>query len=397
MEIIKTPASTQKKEEKVRVAVYCRVSTGRCEQEESLETQKQAYNLYVASHQNWELVGIYSDVRSGLQSKKRDGFMRMIQDAYAGKIDLILCKSISRFSRNIVECQRYTEKLKSKQVTVEFEKEHIRTDQPTSNLIFSLMCAIAQDESRSISENMKTAFRHRVEAGVYTPQNNRMLGYDVDNGKYVPNEDAKVIELIFQLFANGVSTSDISRLLGKMGVKGIKSGQPFSSRSVYSILRNETYVGDKTLQKQAPKDFITKRPDTSKPFSTNYLKNDHLPVVTRELWEQVQKRLEKEKQEREKGIRRIAGSHPMLGKVFCGICGAPYMRRAKTAYAKDSTHPVYYYVWGCRERLRRKAGAQCRNRIIREEELLEQLSGCEFENVFIREDGLDIKKVEVVF
>ena len=207
--------------------------------------------------------------------------MQMIQDAMAGKINIILCKSVSRFSRNITECQRFTEMLRSKNVTVIFEKEHLRTDEPTSNLIFSLMCAIAQDESRSISENMITANQHRVEAGVYTPHRNQILGYDVKDGKYVPNKDAEIVKLIFQLYADQKGIADICRELNRLGYYRMHSDKPFEPDIVCRILRNETYVGDKRIQKKPPKNFITKRPDKGRQYKTNYLYDEHEAIITR--------------------------------------------------------------------------------------------------------------------
>ena len=153
MKITRIPAKRENK--KVRVAVYCRVSTKKEEQEDSLEEQQTAYTDLISLRSDWELVGIYSDSLSGLSAEKRPEFMQMIRDAQEGKIDRILCKSVSRFSRNVAECKKYTDMLRLRNVTVEFEKEHLRTDDPTSSFIFSLMSAIAENESRSISENIR--------------------------------------------------------------------------------------------------------------------------------------------------------------------------------------------------------------------------------------------------
>lgn len=290
MIIRKIPASKQ--QAKIRVAVYCRVSTKRAEQEDSLAVQQETYLRYIRVNPEWEFAGIYTDTRSGLCAEKREGFMQLIEDCKAGKIDLVLCKSVSRFSRNIIECQRYTEMLRAKNVTVIFEKERIRTDQPTSNLIFSLMCAIAQDESRSISENIKTAHKHRVEMGVYTAAKNSILGYDAVNGKYVPNKDAWIIRCIFELYASGTSIAEIRRVLNSKGATGLRSAGPISATAIHFILRNEKYVGDIRLQKEPPKDFLTKRPDPTRPYATNYLVDDHEAIVSRQVWDAVQQRIQ---------------------------------------------------------------------------------------------------------
>ena len=269
MRIRKVEATVRKR--CLRVAAYCRVSTGRADQEDSLEVQQSAYERCIRANPSWDFAGLYMDARSGLNAEKREGFMHMIEDAKDGKIDLILCKSISRFSRNIVECQRYTELLRSRNVTVVFEKEHIRTDEPISSLIFSLMCAIAQDESRSISENMQTAIRHRVEAGVYTPHKKQMLGYDVKDGRFAPNQDAWIVRYIFTRYAEGAGICKICRELNEQGSERMRSRNGFTPSVLQMILNNESYVGDKRLQKQAPRDFLTKRPDPSVPYATNYL------------------------------------------------------------------------------------------------------------------------------
>lgn len=368
MKIRKVEATSQ--ESKLRVAAYCRVSTKRTEQEDSLETQQTAYTRYVLSNPEWTFAGLYSDTRSGLNAEKREGFMQMIADACAGKIDLILCKSISRFSRNIVECQRYTELLRSKNVTIVFEKEHIRTDQPTSSLIFSLMCAIAQDESRSISENINTANRHRVEAGVYTPHKNQMMGYDVKDGKFVPNQDAWIILYIFSRYAEGAGITEICRELNEKGVKRKYSQLEFSASAVQRILRNESYVGDKRLQKEAPRNFLTKRPDLSIPYATNYLTDDHEAIVSRELWGAVQTRLRNEEALRKESSRIQGNSHALYGRIACGACGEPYVRRTFTSRDKS----IHYKVWCCRGRA---YGSGCKNPNIREDVLLERMGGME--------------------
>lgn len=372
MKIQKEEATAQKS--KIRVAAYCRVSTKRTEQEDSLEVQEAAYTSYILSNPEWLFAGLYSDTRSGLNSEKREGFMRMIADACAGKINLILCKSISRFSRNIVECQRYVELLRSKNVTAVFEKEHIRTDVPTSSLIFSLMCAIAQDESRSISENIKTANRHRVDAGFYAPHKNQMLGYDVRDGKYVPNQDAWIILHIFSRYVEGAGIAEICRELNERRATRQRVQKPFGHQIIRHMLSNESYVGDKRLQKQPPKNFLTKRPDPTLPYSTNYLTNDHAAIVSRELWDAVQERLQKEEIMRKAGTRRQGNSHELYGKIVCGNCGQPYMRRTFTSRSAAPDGNIHYKAWCCKGRAH---GSGCKNPNIREDVLVEKMVGLE--------------------
>lgn len=393
MKIKKIAATNQRVQQKKKVAAYCRVSTGRTAQEESLETQQDYYSRYITCNPEWSFAGVYSDVRSGLSAEKRPGFLKMIQDALDGKIDIILCKSISRFSRNITECQRYTSKLSSQNVVVVFEKERLKTDEPTSNLIFSLMCAIEQDESRSISENLKTAIRKKVAAGEYTPHHNLILGYDVQDGKYVPNKDAMVIEIIFRLYAEGNAVSDICKLLNSLKFHRKYVGKPFVHQVMQRILTNETYVGDKKLQKEAPKDFITKRPDPLQPYRSNYLTDDHPAIVTREIWDCVQARLRSEKAARKAGVHHQVRSHEFYGKVFCGCCGAPYQRRMRNTNSVEPDVPEYVYVWSCKERLKGKKGNGCKNNVVREEVLEQVFFTHPGQQLIIKEKGIEWKKL----
>lgn len=365
MKIRKVEATVKHK--KTKVAAYCRVSTKRLEQEDSLEVQQSTYMRYIESNPAWDFAGLYADTRSGLNAEKRAGFLHMIEDARAGKIDLILCKSISRFSRNIVECQRYMELLRSRNVHVVFEKDHLRTDMPSSSLVFSLMCAIAQDESRSISENIQTANRHRVEAGIYTPRKNQMLGYTVQKGRFVPDEDAWIIRHIFTRYAEGAGVMEICRELNARGARRQRVKKSFTHQIIRHILCNESYVGDKRLQKEAPWNYLTKKPDRTISFATNYLIDDHMPIISRETWNAVQERLAGEVSTRQAGIRRQGNSHELYGRIICGCCGEPYMRRTFTSRTAMPDGGRRCKVWCCRGRVR---GSGCRNPNVREEILV---------------------------
>ena len=165
------------------------MSTEKDTQEDSLEAQKKAYIFFIGLHSDWELVGIYSDSISGFSAEKRPQFMEMIRDALQGKIDRILCKTtVARFSRNAAECQKYTDMLMLKNVAVEFEEQNLKTDDSTCSFVFFLMSAIAENESRNISENVKWGQRERVKRGEFNLGNNRLFGYDTMDGKLVPNE-----------------------------------------------------------------------------------------------------------------------------------------------------------------------------------------------------------------
>ena len=346
----------QRENTKTRVAVYCRVSTEKDSQEDSLEMQREAYLAYISTKPDWVSAGVYSDAISGLSAEKRPEFMQMVRDALEGKIDRILCKSVSRFSRNVAECKKYTDMLRMRNVTVEFEKEHLSTDEPSSTFLFSLMSAIAESESRSISENVKWGQRERVKRGEYNLGNNRILGYDTVDGKLVPNKDADAIKLIYSLFVEGKTIGEIQRRLADIGMRTSK-GNVLSHGNILYILKNETYKGDKLLQKTHPKDLITKRPDPRVEFESNYLTGDYEAIVDEATWNAAQLKLEENKKMEEAVGHRGGHPHFLYGKVFCGECGEPMIRRTWRTGK----------VWICRGRDKGK-GCTCRN--VREDELL---------------------------
>lgn len=377
MQITRIPA--QRENKKTRIAVYCRVSTKMEEQEDSLETQQAAYTNLISMRSDWELVGIYSDSLSGLSAEKRPEFMRMVNEALEGKIDRILCKSVSRFSRNVAECKKYTDMLKLKNVIVEFEKEHISTADTTSAFLFSLMSAIAENESRSISENIRWGYRERFKRGEYNLGNNRILGYDCVDGKLVPNQDADTIRLIYTMFLQGSNVEEIIRKLTGMGVM-TRNDTPLGRNGILYILRNEAYKGDKQLQKRPPKNFITKKPDPTIPFESKYLENDHEAIVSRSVWDAVHRKLEENKAIEEVVGHRGGQPHFLYGKVFCGECGAPMTRRTVNGPGGGKIK-----TWICREK-RKGSGCKCRN--VKEEELLKYEKAA---RIVIRSDGVEVQ------
>lgn len=287
-----THIKRKRDQRKTHVAAYCRVSTQLESQEESFETQQAYYSAYIQSNPDWVFAGIYADEKSGRSMKDRPGFRRLIQDALESKIDLILVKSVSRFARNIVDCEKSIRQLHAAGVYVHFQREGIRTEDPASGVILSLMAAIAQDESRSISENVKWSYRQRCQRGEHNLGSNRVLGYDCVNGTLVPNKDSPVVLEIFTRFSQGETPYQIARSLNAQGLTGLR-GRPFSAPGIRYILQNEIYAGDRQLQKQPPLDFLTGQPEKGRSFESRYLTNDHEPIIPRPLWQEVQNRIAK--------------------------------------------------------------------------------------------------------
>lgn len=273
---------------KKRVAAYCRVSTQHSEQEGSFETQKSYYEELISRNPDWELVKIYSDRHSATGVKNRPGFQEMMADAKGRKLDILLVKSISRFARNVVDCQQYLQKLESYGCCVQFERENIRTDDPASGFVLSLLSAVAQDESHSISQNIQLSYASRFKRGEYNFGNNKILGYDCVQGKLVPNQDAWIIREVFKRLLEGQSYREIASGIEAMGAKTLRGNPHFSVEAIRYIVRNETYVGDKLLQKQPPRDYLTRKPDPNREYASNYLKDDHEGIIDRDTWERTQ-------------------------------------------------------------------------------------------------------------
>lgn len=354
---------------KRRVAAYCRVSTLRDEQDESFETQQIFYTKLIQSHPDWELVKVYADRHSATRVSSRPGFQEMAADAEAKKLDIIICKSVSRFARNVVDCQHYAKWFRTLGVTIIFEEQNIRTDEPTCDFVLSMMAAVAQDESHSISRNVQAAYESRFARGTYNLGNNRILGYDSEDGVLVPNRDAWVVEEIFKRFLEGQTFREISDGIAAMGAKTRIGKEHFSAATIRYMLSNETYAGDKLLQKQPPQDYITKKPDFNRKYNSNYLTDDHAAIIDRDTWNRAQEILKRREQDYKAGIcRRSKEHHALYGKVFCGECGALFVRRT---YNRKSGH---YKAWNCKERQKGKNGNGCKNIIIKEDVLMQTVA-----------------------
>ena len=248
--------------QKLRVAAYARVSTNLEEQITSYEAQVDYYTRYIQSKEDWEFVDMYTDEGiSATNTKKREGFNRMVADALAGKIDLIITKSISRFARNTVDTLTTVRKLKEKGIEVFFEKENIRTLDGKGELLITIMSSLAQEESRSISENVTWGQRKRFADGKVSIPYGRFLGYrkGADNLPEIVEEEATTIRLIYRLFLYGKSPSAIAAYLTDEGIITPGGKKIWRSKVVESILTNEKYKGDALLQKKFTVDFLTKK------------------------------------------------------------------------------------------------------------------------------------------
>ena len=256
---VKLPAPAQPQQRK-RVAAYARVSTMKDAQENSLQSQQEYFTEYIQRHPGWIFAGIYSDDGiSGLSIRKRDRFNRTVTDALDGKIDLILTKSLSRFARNTVDALTTIRSLKAAGVAVYFQKENINTTDSTGEFLITLMSSFAEEESRSISENVTWAVRHRYAQGIYHLPG-LLLGYQRSpvGEIQVDEAGARVVRFIYLLALAEKSSTDNCHILMDYGIPSPGQGHRWEPHTVRSILKNEKYMGDAILQKEITVDFLTK-------------------------------------------------------------------------------------------------------------------------------------------
>ena len=237
---------------KLKVAAYCRVSTDSEEQATSYDAQVEHYTEFIRKNPEWEFAGIYADDGiSGTNTKKREEFNRMIEDTMAGKIDMIITKSISRFARNTLDCLKYIRQLKEKNVPVFFEKENINTMDSKGEVLLTIMASLAQQESESLSKNVKMGLQFRYQNGEVQVNHNWFLGYTKDeNGHLIIDEDqAIIVRRIFREYLQGASLKTIADGLMADGIPTATGNKKWRGDGIRKILTNEKYMGDALLQK----------------------------------------------------------------------------------------------------------------------------------------------------
>ncbi len=346
---------------KRRVAAYARVSTNSEEQMTSYEAQVDYYSRYIQAKDEWQFVEVYTDEGiSATNTKKRDGFNRMVADALAGKIDLIITKSISRFARNTVDTLTTVRKLKEKGIEVFFEKENIHTLDGKGELLITIMSSLAQEESRSISENVTWGQRKRFADGKVSLPYKHFLGYakGSDGLPQIVEEEAVTVRLIYRLSLYGKSPSAIASYLTDEGIPTPGGKATWRAKVVESILTNEKYKGDALLQKKFTVDFLTKKQKVNEgEVPQYYVKNSHPSIVEPEIFDLVQYDLKKRKEDG----RWMSCVHPFSGKIYCGHCGGAY--GSKVWHSNNVYRRV---VWQCNEKHR---GQNCATTHLTEDEI----------------------------
>lgn len=319
------PATAQKPMT-LRVAAYCRVSSDSADQLHSYAVQIRTYTELIENHENWKLVDIYADEGlTGTRMDKREEFNRMLADCRKGKIDKILVKSISRFARNTRDCLVVLWELKLLNVSVQFEEDHIDTETLTSELMVSVFGSLAQQESLSISQNLRMSYQRRMEKGEFLTAN-PPLGYTLTDGcrlKVVPQE-AAVVQQIFEGYVAGASTRDLARRLTGAGVPTTEGNLAWNASSVMYILSNEKYVGDALCRKNYTTQTLPFTKKTNHGEQPQYyIENSHPPIISRELFAQAQLLREK----RAPKGQSVYPDYPLRKKIQCGVCGATFVRK----------------------------------------------------------------------
>lgn len=347
---------------KTRVAAYCRVSTGMDEQLVSLETQKSQYVQLIKSNPEWEFAGVYFDEGiSGTGKEKRAALLRMITDCENGLIDRIVTKSLSRFARNTADCLELTRKLLGLGIPIFFEKENLDTGSMESELLLAVMSSLAENESVSISENLKWGVKHRFENGTYKI-GSAPYGYDVKDGELVINEaEAKWVRWIFSERLKGTNSNAIANTLNNLHVPTRKNGH-WTATTIRGILANEKYIGACLFQKTYS-DFRFRRHNNHGERDQYYIEGHHPAIISQEDYEAVGRLTEQRMHE--KGIKkrdpRYQNRYPFTGKLVCGECGTTFKRHIA------STEGSKYAVWVCKKHLNDLHG--CSMKAIRESDL----------------------------
>jgi DNA invertase Pin-like site-specific DNA recombinase len=347
---------TKTEEKKPRVAAYCRVSTELEEQQSSYQAQVEHYTKEIKMNPKWEFAGIYADEGiSGTNTKKRVEFNRMIEDCMAGKIDMILTKSVSRFARNTVDCITYIRQLKEKNIAVFFEKENINTLDGAGELLITILGSLAQEESRSLSTNTRWGIARRFEKGEVYVNHKRFLGYtrNQDGELVIVPEEAEIVKLIFRLYLEGKSVDGIKKYLEQEGIKTATGMDKWNATTISRMLSNEKYMGDALLQKTYTTDFINKtRVINNGIVPQYYVEESHEAIISKDLWNFVQQEKARRKNIRKSLDKRAAtdngkysSRYALSDLMICGECGQPYRRVTWT-----QTHGKRI-IWRCFNRL----------------------------------------------
>lgn len=374
---------TGKPVEHKRVAAYCRVSTNSADQQNSYNTQVRYYTRYIKSRTEWTLVDIFADEGlSGTSSEKRENFQRMITMCELKQIDLVVTKSVSRFARNVKETLEYVRKLKLLGIGVVFEKEGINTLSMGDEMLLNTFAAIAQEESVSISQNVRFSIKKKMESGEYI-NGCVPFGYRLENKVMIPFEpEAEIVRSLFQGYLNGASLTELCRYLEKQSISPRNQGAKWNVRVVSKMLSNEKYIGDSLYQK--------KYRETTVPFTQHinygqeeqyYAIGTHEGIVDKEIFASVQELLKK-RRELYSRPEVAPAKYPFTHRIQCSECDTFYRRRIVNGSV----------VWGCNQHIEDRTA--CDSHYYREDRIMDAFIGI-INRLRFAEEGIIAESIEL--
>ena len=354
----------------VRAAIYCRLSKDDDLNGESasIGNQRDLLFRYCEEH-GFRVCGIYQDEGiSGTNTKKREEFNRMIEDCMNGKVHRVITKSISRFARNTLDCLKYIRQLKDINVPVYFEKENIDSMDSKGEVLLTIMASLAQQESQSLSQNVKLGIQFRYQKGEVQVNHNRFLGYTKDENKklVIDSTEAEIVRRIYYEYLQGDSLIQIARKLEKDGILTAAGKSKWRPETLKKILQNEKYIGDALLQKTYTVDFLSKkRVKNDGSVQQYYVEDNHEAIIPKELFMRMQEEMKRRANISEvtNGKRRVYSSKYALSSiVFCGHCNDMYRRTHWNIHGRKQI------VWRCVTRLN-TPGVECQARTLTEVQL----------------------------
>ena len=349
--------------QKLKVAAYARVSTEQDEQQSSYEAQVDFYTRHIKSNPDWEFVGVFADRGiTGTNTKNRESFNQMVDLALNGGIDLILTKSISRFARNTVDTLQTVRDLKAAGVEVRFEKENLHTFDPKCEMMLTIMSSLAQEESRSISENVRWGQQQSMRKGKVHIAYAHFLGYrkGADGRPEIVEEKAWIVRKIYDLFLSGMTVRHIAEHLTNEGIPTPSGKSKWPVSTVQNILTNEKYKGEALLQKTYTEDYLSKKVRKNHGEVKQYLvEHSHEPIIDPDTFNRVQELLAKRRPYR----ARLRDSSPFCNKLICSDCGGFYGHKVWHNHSNTER----YDVWYCNQRY--TDGKVCETPFLHEEEI----------------------------
>ena len=352
------------KPNKMRTAVYARVSTDTKEQCNSLNAQVEHYTNYINSNNEWEFIGVYADSGvSGTKKENRTELLRLLSDCENRKIDFIITKSISRFARNTTDCLEIVRRLTEIPVYILFEKENINTKTTDSELILTILSSLAAEESKSISQNNKWSIQKRFKNGTYK-LSNPPYGYDYNGETIIPNiEQAKIVKRIFAEVLSGFGTETVALQLNEDDIKS-PHGDKWGASSIREILKSEKYIGDVLFQKKYTDENFNRHYNNGEKDKF-YIHNNHSAIISKEDFDAVKRIIEQRR--REKGIKKKSTKYQnryvFSGIIRCNECGGAFKRRVHLP-----NKPGQYIAWSCKNHIDSK-GKECSILFIRDENI----------------------------